>query len=112
MPLKLIKNNFHPVSKFIFLSKVITRVVTSQYVEYLVANGFSVWGIFNLCRQLHSTETALVQVQNDLIHAKDRQEVSILMMGVKKRVDSLHFLMQCPLIEMLCKYVCKMKSLS
>jgi len=77
--LELINNNFRPVSNLATISKVIESAATSQYVEYITVNQLSDPNQ-SAYKQYHSTETALVRVQNDLLMAKDRQEVSILIM--------------------------------
>ena len=56
--------NYRPVSNLSFISKLVERVVCVQLVEHLKTNNLH--EIFQSAyRQLHSTETALLRVQND-----------------------------------------------
>ena len=62
--------NYRPVSNLYFISKLVERVVCIQLVEHLKTN--NLYEIFQSAyRQLHSTETALLRVQNDLLQAVD-----------------------------------------
>ena len=56
--------NYRPVSNLSFVSKLIDRIVCVQLVDNLKEN--DLYEIFqSTYRQLHSTETALLRVQND-----------------------------------------------
>ena len=56
--------NYRPVSNLSFVSKLIERIVCVQLVDHLKEN--DLYEIFqSTYRQLHSTETALLRVQND-----------------------------------------------
>ena len=62
--------NYRPVSNLSFLSKLIERIVCVQLVNHLDKNGL--YEVFQSAyRQLHSTETALLRVQNDILQAVD-----------------------------------------
>ena len=62
--------NYRPVSNLSFLSKLIERIVCVQLANHLDKNGlYEV--IQSAYRQLHSTETALLRVQNDILQAVD-----------------------------------------
>ena len=69
--------NYRSVSNFYFISKLTERTVCVQLVNHLKEN--DLYEIFQSAyRQLHSTETALLRVQNDIIHAVDSEVGAIL----------------------------------
>ena len=71
--------NYRPVSNLSFISKLVERVVCVQLVEHLKTN--NLYEIFQSAyRQLHSTETALIRVQNDLLQAVDNEGRAILVL--------------------------------
>ena len=71
--------NYRPVSNLSFISKLVERVVCVQWVEHLKTN--NLYEIFQSAyRQLHSTETALLRVQNDLLQAIDNEGRAILVL--------------------------------
>ena len=74
-----ILKNYRPVSNLSFLSKLIERIVCSQLVEHLQSNGL--YEVFQSAyRQFHSTETALLRVQNDLLQAVDEHGGAVLVL--------------------------------
>ena len=69
--------NYRPVSNLSFISKLVARVVCVQ--EHLKTN--NLYEIFQSAyRHLHSTETALLRVQNDLLQAVDNEGGAILVL--------------------------------
>ena len=73
------KSGYRPVSNLSFLSKLIERIVCVQLVNHLDKNGL--YEVFQSAyRQLHSTETALLRVQNDILQAVDSRGGTILVL--------------------------------
>ena len=77
--LEVIKPNFRPVSNLAYASKLIESAVASQLVEHMTNKGLFE-PLQSAYRQGHSTETALLEVQNDMLVAMDSQQVSILIL--------------------------------
>ena len=75
--LEIVKPNFRPVSNLPFASKMIERAVANQMVEHMKQNNLFE-PLQSAYREGHSTETALLKVQNDLLVAMGNQRVSIL----------------------------------
>ena len=71
--------NYRPVSNLALISKTIEKVVSAQLNIYLKDNN-----LLEPCqsayRQGHSTETALVRVQNDIICAVGQQKAVLLVL--------------------------------
>ena len=74
-----ILKNYRPVSNLTFISKVIEKVESGRLNEHLIKNS-----MFDLLqsayRDKHSTETALIKVQNDILSALDTGSSAILLM--------------------------------
>ena len=77
--LELVISNFRPVSNLAYASKLIESVVASQLVEHMTKNRLFDT-LQSAYRQGHSTETALLKVQNDMLEAMDYQKASILLL--------------------------------
>ena len=63
---------FRPILNLGFLSKVVEICVAKQLIDYLDANGLAV-SYQSAYRKLHSTETALIRVHNDIAIASDQK---------------------------------------
>ena len=74
-----ILKNYRPVSNLSFLSKLIERIVCTQLIDHLKLH--NLYETFQSAyRTLHSTETALLRVQNDLLQAVDSHGGAILIL--------------------------------
>ena len=71
--------NYRPVSNLSFLSKVLERVVAARLTNYMTINQLHepVQSAYRAC---HSTETALVRVQNDILRTLDQGGAAILVL--------------------------------
>ena len=77
--LNLVYKNFRPVSNLPFISKVVEKAALQQLLVHCEKNaplpkfqsGF---------RKYHSTETALLKVQNDILMSMDNKEVTLLVL--------------------------------
>ena len=71
--------NYRPVSNLPFVSKILEKVVAKQLLDHMETNGLHE-PLQSAYRCGHSTETALVRVQNDLLRAVDRKQGIILVL--------------------------------
>jgi hypothetical protein len=79
LSLELISQNYRPVSNLSFLSKLIERTVATQLVDHLTKN--ELVDIFQSAyREGHSTETALLRVQNDILMEMEKKNVVLLVL--------------------------------
>ena len=74
-----ILKNFRPVSNLSFISKLIERVVAEKLNNHLKLNDL-LEKFQSAYKKYHSTETALLRVQNDLLIALDTDGGTVLML--------------------------------
>ena len=74
-----ILKKFRPVSNLTFTSKVIEKVISGRLNELLLNNSLFD-PLQSAYRDKHSTETALIKVQNDILSALDAGSSAILLM--------------------------------
>ena len=81
--------NYRPISLLPIVSKITERLVHGQLMEYLIKNNkLAVHQSGN--RKLHSTETALLYVTDQLLQAMDDKKVSIMvLLDMSKAFDSI-----------------------
>ena len=63
--------NFRPVSNLPFVSKLIEKSVAAQLVQYIDDNNLDE-KLQSAYKKLHSTETALLRVHDDILRTVDR----------------------------------------
>ena len=74
-----ILKNFRPVSNLSFLSKLTEKVVAKRLTHHMQT--CNLHDIFQSAyKQYHSTETALIRVQNDILQAVDQNQVVLLVL--------------------------------
>ena len=74
-----ILKNYRPVSNLSFLSKIIEKAASKQLCEHISRNDLSE-KMQSAYKKQHSTETALLSVQNDLLMAIDNKQGAILIL--------------------------------
>jgi hypothetical protein len=71
--------HYRPVSNLAFISKVVERIVAIRVKEHMDVNGLH--EIFQSAyKSLHSTETALLRVQDDILCALDNKKCVLLVL--------------------------------
>ena len=77
--MNLVIENFRPVNNLPFVAKVTEKAVSSQLLNHCNENA-PLPVSQSAYRQCHSTETALLKVQNDILINMDNGEVTLLFM--------------------------------
>ena len=81
--------NYRPVSNLPFLGKLIERVVSSQVATYVDSNSLGE-PLQSAYRRVHSTETALLAVQDSFLRAiDDRKAVFLVMIDMSAAFDTV-----------------------
>ena len=84
-----VPNNYRPISLLPIVSKVTERLVHGQLMEHLIRNN-KLAAHQSGNRKLHSTETALLYVTDQLLQAMDNKKVSIMvLLDMSKAFDSI-----------------------
>ena len=82
-------DNFRPITNLAFVSKIIERSVARQCNHYLVTNHLYP-KLQAAYQQFHSTETALLRVQNDILRAiDDKKEVILVLLDLSAAFDTI-----------------------
>ena len=71
--------NYRPVSNLPYVSKILEKVVDTRLESHLSLNNLHEEPQ-SAYRKFHSTETALLKVQNDILNSLDRNDVTMLVM--------------------------------
>ena len=72
-------SSYRPISNLNFISKVLERIIHSRINNHLQTFP-SICPFQSAYRKFHSTETALLRIQNDLLLASNQQKVSALVL--------------------------------
>ena len=82
-------SNFRQVSNLTFTSKLIEKAVAHQLTSYVLNNDLG--EVFQSAyKRLHSTETALLRVQNDILRAIDsRRSVILVLLDLSAAFDTV-----------------------
>ena len=72
-------SNYRPISNLTFISKACERVVAKQLTHHLHNNNL-LEPLQSAYKPQHSTETALIKVQNDILLALDKNKCVILLL--------------------------------
>ena len=71
--------NYRPISNLKYISKLIERAIDTQLQEHLRKNNI-LEPMQSAYRHGHSTETALLKVQNDILRAMDSKKVTVILL--------------------------------
>ena len=82
-------SNYRPVSNLNFVSKLIERFVAKQITAHLSENSLTP-KLQSAYRQYHSTETALLKVQNDILcHIESGNCVALILLDLSAAFDTI-----------------------
>ena len=86
--------NYRPVANLSFISKVLERIIANQLHVYLEKNDLHE-RMQSAYRPKHSTETALLKIQNDVLLSLDKgNEVILVFLDLSAAFDTIdHFLL-------------------
>ena len=73
------KKNYRPISNLTFLSKIVERIIFDQLYTFMEQTGI-LTKYQSAYRELHSTETALCKIHNDLVTATCSGKTSLLVL--------------------------------
>ena len=86
---KEIRKNYRPVSNLSFLSKLTERAVAAQLAEHMDSNNLHT-PVQSAYRPLHSTETALLKVINDILVSIDHGNgVIVVLLDLSAAFDTI-----------------------
>ena len=86
---KDVMNNFRPISKLSFISKLTERVVLRRLIDH-VSSGNLHEPFQSAYKPNHSTETALTRIQNDILMALDsKRGVVLVLLDLSAAFDTL-----------------------
>ena len=89
--------NFHPVSNLRFVSKLIENSDAVQLVQYIDDNNLDE-KLQSAYKKMHSTETALLRVHDDILRTVDRgSTVVLLLLDLSVLGQILYLLLMSPL---------------
>ena len=71
--------HYRPVSNLAFLGKVIEKVVAARLISYMESHGLGE-PMQSRYKSLHSTETALLRVHNDILCSLDENQAVVLVL--------------------------------
>ena len=81
--------NYRPVSNLSFISKLIERIVASKLTSYLENNSL-LEPLQSAYKKYHSTETALVKIQNDILRNLDSNSaVALVFLDLSAAFDTV-----------------------
>src|SRR5271156_3642512 len=72
-------SSYRPISNLLYSSKLLERCVSKQLNNYLSSSALYE-AYESAYRPLHSTETALLRVQNDILTNMDNKEITVLVL--------------------------------
>ena len=72
-------NNFRPISNLSFVSKIIEKVVASRLIDHMSLNGLDD-AMQSAYKKFHSTESALINIFDDVLSALDLKKLAMLIM--------------------------------
>ena len=92
------KKNYRPISNLTFLSKIVERIIFDQLYTFMEQAGI-LTKYQSAYRELHSTETALCKIYNDLVTATCSGKTSLLvLLDLSAAFDTIdHDLLMCDL---------------